>query len=99
LWGIGELVGRIKKFNTMEVLDKFKIHKKRKAIMNILLCWMVVMPIIHPTLNINVTKMKQAFQMGYRDGDNAFSLEEKHVVYNQLFVIKTIICNYNRHKW
>jgi hypothetical protein len=26
LWGIGELVGRINKFNTMEVLDKFKIH-------------------------------------------------------------------------
>jgi len=98
LWGLGELVGRINKLSTMEVLDKFKIHQKRKARMNILFCWMLVMPIIHPTLKINVMTMEQAFQMGYRDGDNAFAIEEKHVIYNQLFVTKTIICNYNRHK-
>jgi hypothetical protein len=59
---------------------------------------MATMPIIHPTLKIDVMKMEQAFQMGYRDGENTFSLQEKHVIYNQLFVIKTIICNYNRHK-
>jgi hypothetical protein len=47
------------------------------------------MPIIHPTLKIDVMKMEQAFPMGYRDAEKAFSLEEKHVVYNQLFVIKT----------
>ncbi len=66
--------------------------------MNISFCWMATMPIIHPILKINVMKMEQAFQMGYRDGEKAFSLEEKHVIYNQLFVIKTIICNYNKHK-
>jgi len=67
--------------------------------MNILLCWMATMPIIHPTLKIDVMKMEQTFQMGYRDGEKAFSLEEKCVIHNQLFVIKTIICNHNRHKW
>jgi len=39
-----------------------------------------------------------SFQMGYRDGEKAFSLEEKRVIHNQLFVIKTIIYNYDRHK-
>jgi hypothetical protein len=66
--------------------------------MNILLCWMATMPIIQPTLKIDVMKMEQTFQMGYRDGEKAFSLEEKCVIHNQLFVIKTIICNHNRHK-
>jgi len=47
---------------------------------------MVAMPIIHSTLKIDVMKMEQAFQMGYRDGENAFSQEEKHVVYNQIFL-------------
>jgi hypothetical protein len=56
---------------------------------------MATMPIIHPTLKINVMKMEQAFQIGYKDDEKTFSLEEKHVVYNQFFVIKTIICNYN----
>ncbi len=40
--------------------------------MNIPFCWMVVMPIIHPTLKNNVMKMEQAFQMGYREGERAF---------------------------
>jgi hypothetical protein len=59
---------------------------------------MATMPIIHPTLKIDVMKMEKTFQMGYRDGEKAFSLEEKRVIHNELFVIKTIICNYNRHK-
>jgi hypothetical protein len=44
----------------MEVLDKFKIHPKSKAKMNILLCQMVVMPIVRPTLRIEVMKTEQA---------------------------------------
>jgi hypothetical protein len=35
--------------------------------------------------------MEQAFQMGYRDGEKALSLEEKPIIYNQLFLIKIII--------
>jgi hypothetical protein len=37
---------------------------------------MATVPIIHPTLKIDVMKMEQAFQMGYKDGEKAFSLEE-----------------------
>ncbi len=59
--------------------------------MNIPLCRMDVMPIIHPTLKIDVMKVEQAFQMGYRDGEKALSLEEKPIIYNQFFVIKSII--------
>jgi len=33
---------------------------------------MVVMPIICPTLKIDVMKMEQAFQMGYMEGEWAF---------------------------
>jgi hypothetical protein len=58
----------------MEVLDKFKIHQKRKARMNIAFCQMVVMPIIHPTLKIDVMKMEQVFDMGDIDGEKTFSL-------------------------
>jgi hypothetical protein len=36
--------------------------------------------------------------MGYRDGEKALSLEEKPIIYNQLFLIKIIIWSYNRHK-
>jgi hypothetical protein len=46
----------------MEVLEKFKIHPKSKAKMNILLCQMVAMPIVCPTLRIEVMKMEQAFK-------------------------------------
>ncbi len=40
--------------------------------MNIPLCWMIAMPIIHPTLKTNVMKMEQTFQMGYRVGERVF---------------------------
>lgn len=40
--------------------------------MNILLCWMVTMPIVCPTLKIDVMKMEQAIQMGYKESERAF---------------------------
>jgi hypothetical protein len=61
----------------MEVLDKFKIHSKSKARINIPFCWMVTMPIVHPNLNIDVMKMEQAFKMGYREGERAFYITTK----------------------
>ncbi len=42
--------------------------------MNIAFCQMVVMPIIHPTLKIDVMKMEQVFDMGDIDGEKTFSL-------------------------
>jgi hypothetical protein len=33
---------------------------------------MVAMPIVRLVLKINVMKMEQAFQMGYREGENTF---------------------------
>jgi hypothetical protein len=39
------------KFNTNEALEKFKIHLKKKlSKVNILLCQMILMPIVWPTL-------------------------------------------------
>ncbi len=60
------------KFKTMEVLEKHIIHLKAKARMNIPLYHMISMPIVRPTLKINVLKMEQAFQMGYWEGNKVF---------------------------
>jgi hypothetical protein len=57
------------KVKKVEVLERHKIHPKNKARMNIPLCCMISMPIVRPSLNINVRKMEQAFQMGYQEGD------------------------------
>jgi hypothetical protein len=40
--------------------------------MNIPLCQLIAMPIVRPTLKINVLKMKQVFQMNYRQGIRSF---------------------------
>jgi len=40
--------------------------------MNIPLCIMISMPMVRPTLKIDVLKMEQAFHMGYREGDKVF---------------------------
>jgi hypothetical protein len=45
---------------------------KRKAQINIPLCKMILMPIVHLVLKINVLKMEQAFHFGYREGDKVF---------------------------
>jgi len=39
---------------------------------NIPLCWMVTMPIVHLAFKIDVMKMEQAFQMGYKEGERVF---------------------------
>ncbi len=40
--------------------------------MNIPLCKLIAMPIVRPIFKINVLKMEQAFQMGYRQGEKVF---------------------------
>jgi hypothetical protein len=62
----------------MEVLEKFKIHSKNKAKMNISFCWMVVMPIVCLALKIDVMKMEQAFQTGYKEGERAFYISPQN---------------------
>lgn len=46
------------KFNTTKKLVKYKISPKLKARMNILLCHMVPMPIVHWTFKIDMLKME-----------------------------------------
>jgi len=60
------------KVNTVEVLEKHKIHPKAKAWMNIPLCRMISMLVVKLVFNINVLKMEHAFQMGFREGDKVF---------------------------
>jgi hypothetical protein len=60
------------KVKIVEVLERHKIHPKAKAHINIPLCYMISMPIVRPTLKINVLKMEQAFQMGYQEGNKVF---------------------------
>ncbi len=42
--------------------------------MNVPLCQMVPMLVVCPTLNIDIMKMKHAFQMVYKEGDKVFYL-------------------------
>jgi hypothetical protein len=60
------------KVKIVEVLERHKIHPKAKAQMNIPLYRMISMPIVRPTLKIDVIEMEQTFQMGYQEGDNFF---------------------------
>jgi hypothetical protein len=57
------------KVKLVEVLERHKIHPKAKAQMNIPLCRMISMLVVRPTLKINVLKMEQTFQMGYRESN------------------------------
>jgi hypothetical protein len=52
-------------------LDKYKIFPKNKAKMNIPLWWLLFMPIVRPTLKINVLKMEQVFFTRYCKGEKA----------------------------
>jgi hypothetical protein len=51
------------KFNNMEILDEHKMTPKRKVQMNMnmLLCKMILMPIVHPMLKIDILKMEHVF--------------------------------------
>jgi hypothetical protein len=60
------------KVRTIEVLERHKIHPKAKDQMNIPFCRMISMLVVKPTFKIDVLKMEQTFQMGYREGDNIF---------------------------
>ncbi len=40
--------------------------------MNIPLCRMISMPIVHLAFKIDVLKMEHAFQTGYHEGDKVF---------------------------
>jgi hypothetical protein len=46
------------KVKTVEVLERHKIHPKDKAWVNIPLCRMISMPVVRPTLKIDVLKME-----------------------------------------
>lgn len=48
------------KFNSMEISKKFKMFPKCKVRMNILLCIMISMLVVHPTFKIDMLKMEQA---------------------------------------
>ncbi len=81
------------KLKIVEVLERHKIHPKAKARMNIPLCRMISIPIVRPTLKINVLKMEQAFQMGYGEGDKVFYVYPTNWQGEEAFVIDHI------HEW
>ncbi len=60
------------KFNNMEILDKHMMTPKWKSWMNISLCMMISMPIVHLALKINDLKMEDAFQIGNLEGNKVF---------------------------
>jgi hypothetical protein len=47
-----QIVQRHTKFNTIDILEKFNISSHKKAKMNILLCWMMSMHVVHLIFNL-----------------------------------------------
>lgn len=62
------------KINVIEILEKHKMLPKRKARIKMPLYKMISMPIVCPTLKIDVLKMEQAFHFGYWEGDKVFNV-------------------------
>lgn len=56
----------------VKIKDIHKQNKFNTNEVNILLCRMILMPIVRPTLTIDVLKMEQTFQMGYMESEKAF---------------------------
>jgi hypothetical protein len=81
------------KVNTIEVLEKHKIHPKAKAWMNIPLRCMISMLVVRLVFKINVLKMEHAFQMGFREGDKVFYVFPTNWQGEQAFVADHI------HEW
>jgi len=81
------------KVKTIKVTERHKIHPKAKAHMNIPLYLMISMPIVRPTLKIDVFKMEQVFQMGYREGDKVLYVSPINWQGEEAFVVDHI------HEW
>jgi hypothetical protein len=60
------------KINVIEILEKHKMLPKCKARIKMPFYKMISMPIVHPTLKIDVLKMEQSFHFGYCEGDKVF---------------------------
>ncbi len=60
------------KIKIVEALERHKIHLKAKAQMKIRFCCMISMLVMKLAFKIDVLKMEQAFQMGYRKGKKFF---------------------------
>jgi hypothetical protein len=79
LTGQSVVVQNQTKINTWEIFEKYNITFKCKAQLHIVSFYkMVPMPIIRPTLKIDILKMEQAFHMGYKEGDKVFYLFPKN---------------------
>jgi hypothetical protein len=53
------------KINTASILKKYKMFPKHKAMMDIPLCKMISMLVVHSALKIDVFNMEQAFHFRY----------------------------------
>jgi hypothetical protein len=62
------------KINKVKILEKYKIFPKRKVMMNIPLHCMVPVPIVCSTFKIDILKMENVFQIGYKERDQNFLL-------------------------
>ena len=56
------------KKDTFSVVEGMRIQPVEKSSMRIPLCKLIHMPLVHPTLWSDVTKLMAAFQFGYRAG-------------------------------
>ncbi len=71
-------------------MDKYKIFPKNKAMMSIPLCWLLSMPIVRPTLKIDVLKMEQVFFTQYCEGEMTFYVSATNFKCEEKLICKYI---------
>ncbi len=57
-----------------QIIEDLKMQLISKAKLGIPLCYMISMPIVRPTLLVDVKKMENSFQMGYKKGHIVFNV-------------------------
>lgn len=76
--------------NIGEVLDKYKIFPKNKAMMSIPFCQLLSMLIVRPTLKTDVLKMEQVSFIGYCEGETTLYVSSTNLKGEEELVSKYI---------
>jgi hypothetical protein len=57
-----------------QIVENLKMQLISKVKSGIPLCYMISMPIVRPTLFVDVKKIENSFQMGYKKGHIVFNV-------------------------
>jgi hypothetical protein len=67
------------KLTNLSWIERLKMKFHSKARFRVPICKMISMPIMHPTLLVDIWKMEASFQMGYKEGDGCKWDKTSHI--------------------